>query len=45
MLARELVGWGATAAVLSDTNMARAQQLAASWDEHAPFCARDAGAA
>ncbi len=38
MLARELIGWGSTAEVLCDENLARATQLAGNWVEHAAEC-------
>lgn len=38
MLARELIGWGETAAVLNEANLAKAQRMVAAWDEHAPAC-------
>jgi zinc/manganese transport system ATP-binding protein len=41
LLARELVAWGKTGEVLTDKNLARAQELAAGWIEHAAACARE----
>ena len=44
LLARELVGWGATADVLTDANLRRARAMAEAWDEAAGLCAIDAPA-
>jgi len=41
LLAREVVGWGTTAEVLSDANLGRARAMAEAWDEAAPVCERD----
>jgi len=38
MLARELVGWGATHDVLCDENLAKAAHIASHWVEHAAEC-------
>jgi zinc/manganese transport system ATP-binding protein len=40
LLARELVAWGPTADVLTDSNLARAAKLAADWVEDADTCER-----
>ncbi|WP_375464995.1 metal ABC transporter ATP-binding protein [uncultured Methylobacterium sp.] len=40
LLAREPIAWGATAAVLTDGNLARAARLSQAWDEAATVCAR-----
>jgi zinc/manganese transport system ATP-binding protein len=42
MLARELIAWGPVNDVLHDENLARANQLAGSWVEHAAECERAA---
>jgi zinc/manganese transport system ATP-binding protein len=42
MLARELIGWGPTAQVLCDENLARASSLASNWVEHAAECEKAA---
>jgi zinc/manganese transport system ATP-binding protein len=42
LMARELVGWGATEGVLTAANQLKARSMAATWDDHAPFCERDA---
>ena len=39
LLARRAVGWGPTAEVLTDANIARARQFQEAWDEAAPWCA------
>ena len=50
LLSRELIGWGATAAVLTPAALARARQMPDAPDAHAPLCdglppaATDAGA-
>lgn len=41
LLARELVAWGPSAAVLTDGQMARARAMAEAWDEDAGICDRD----
>lgn len=41
MLAREVVGWGDTYDILSDLNLAKAQNLAGQWIENAPECYHD----
>ena len=38
LLARELVGWGPTADVLTETNLQRARAMAEAWDEMAETC-------
>ncbi|WP_018261249.1 metal ABC transporter ATP-binding protein [Methylobacterium sp. WSM2598] len=38
LLAREVVAWGATEAVLTAANLRRARQLCEAWDEAAPVC-------
>ncbi|MBX9932002.1 MAG: ABC transporter ATP-binding protein [Methylobacterium sp.] len=43
LLAREPVAWGPTAAVLTPSNLGRAQSLSEAWDEDAPVCAREDG--
>lgn len=45
LLARELVGWGATGEVLTDANLRRARAMAEAWDEAAGLCGIDAPAA
>ena len=42
LLARELVAWGATAQVLTATNLQRARALAEAWDDNADICHTDA---
>jgi zinc/manganese transport system ATP-binding protein len=42
LLARELVGWGATAEVLTPANLQRARSMAEAWDETAVICGVDA---
>ena len=42
LLARELVGWGATAEVLTEPNLQRARDMAEAWDEKAEMCEVDA---
>ena len=42
LLARELVGWGATAEVLTPANLQRARSMAEAWDETAETCGVDA---
>lgn len=42
LLARELVGWGPTAEVLTDANLQRARAMAEAWDETAQVCGTDA---
>ncbi|TAY15879.1 metal ABC transporter ATP-binding protein [Rhizobium leguminosarum] len=39
LLARELVGWGATADVMSSVNLLKARAMAERWDEDANACA------
>lgn len=38
LLARELVGWGPTAAVMSPANLLQARAMAERWDEDAAAC-------
>ncbi|MDB5886451.1 MAG: metal transporter ATP-binding protein, partial [Polaromonas sp.] len=38
LLARELVGWGATAEVLTEAHLRRARAMAEAWDENAELC-------
>jgi len=45
LLARELVGWGATGAVLTEPNLRRARTMAEAWDDGAGHCETDALAA
>ena len=40
LMARELVAWGPSPAVLNDQNLAHARDLAASWNDPAAICAR-----
>jgi zinc/manganese transport system ATP-binding protein len=41
LLARQAIGWGATAATLSPANMARARAMTEAFDDFAPFCEVD----
>lgn len=41
LLARALVGWGATAEVLTAANLQRARAMAEAWDQAAPVCDLD----
>lgn len=41
LLARQALGWGATAQVLTAENMRRMRSAVAAWDEHAPVCATE----
>ncbi|MEO8119137.1 MAG: ATP-binding cassette domain-containing protein, partial [Rhodoferax sp.] len=41
LLARELVGWGPTAEVLTEANLQRARAMAEAWDETAQVCEID----
>lgn len=45
LLARELVGWGATGEVLTGPNLLRARAMAEAWDEDAELCGINAQAA
>jgi zinc/manganese transport system ATP-binding protein len=45
LLARELVGWGATADVLTEPHLQRARAMAEAWDEAAGLCGIDSLAA
>ncbi len=38
LIARELIGWGPTGTVLTDTNLSKARMLSESWDEDAAIC-------
>jgi zinc/manganese transport system ATP-binding protein len=38
LLARQVIGWGPTQAVLSPVNMARARAMTEAFDDAAPFC-------
>ncbi len=42
LLARELVGWGATHAVLAEPHLRRARAMAEAWDDTAGICSVDA---
>lgn len=42
LLARELVGWGPTAEVLTEAKLQRARAMAEAWDETAQVCGTDA---
>jgi zinc/manganese transport system ATP-binding protein len=42
LLAREVVGWGPTAEVLTDANLQRARSMAEAWDDSAEMCTVDA---
>lgn len=44
LLAREVIAWGATAGVLSQANLQRAQAMAEDHDDHAPVCRQDLAA-
>ncbi|MEQ6290812.1 metal ABC transporter ATP-binding protein [Vogesella sp. GCM10023246] len=41
LMAREVVAWGATDTVLTDSNLKRATETAAHWQANAPVCAVD----
>lgn len=41
LLAREVIAWGATASVLTDANLRRAQDMAEDHNGHAPVCRQD----
>jgi len=43
LLARELVGWGPTAQVLTPENLLIARRMAEAWDDDAAICAQDGG--
>ena len=45
LLARQVVGWGATREVLTEPNLQRARAMAEAWDEAAELCEIDALAA
>ncbi|RYX95179.1 MAG: metal ABC transporter ATP-binding protein [Comamonadaceae bacterium] len=38
LLAREVVAWGATASVMTGSNLTTARQMAEAWEEGAPVC-------
>ncbi|MDE1159501.1 MAG: metal ABC transporter ATP-binding protein [Neorhizobium sp.] len=38
LIARELIGWGATGTVLTDANLSKARMLSERWDEDAAIC-------
>jgi zinc/manganese transport system ATP-binding protein len=38
LIARELIGWGPTGAVLTEANLSKARMLSESWDEDAAIC-------
>jgi zinc/manganese transport system ATP-binding protein len=42
LLARELIGWGATADVLTADNLRVMRRMSEQWDEDAPLCTRGA---
>lgn len=42
MIAREPIGWGGTAEVLTPENLQRARQMSEAWDESADICRRSA---
>ncbi len=42
LLSKECIAWGNTAEVMTAENIARANNMPAAWDEHAPICAQDA---
>jgi zinc/manganese transport system ATP-binding protein len=44
LLAREVVSWGATKAVLTEPNLHRAHTMTEAWDELADSCELDAQA-
>ena len=41
LIARELVGWGATGTVLTEAGIQRARAMAEAWDESAELCVID----
>ncbi|MGO9580812.1 MAG: ABC transporter, partial [Desulfobaccales bacterium] len=41
MIAREPIGWGDTAEVLTPENLQRARQMSEAWDESAEVCFRN----
>jgi zinc/manganese transport system ATP-binding protein len=41
LLARELIAWGPTADVMTDTHLRQARAMAEAWDENAALCAID----
>jgi len=45
LLAREVVAWGPTGEVLSESNLARARHMAEAFDDRAAACAQDGAAA
>ncbi len=42
LLAREAIGWGETAAVLTEANLERMQRMGEAWDQAAEICGRGA---
>ncbi len=38
LLARQLIAWGETVAVLSEANLARARRFTEAWNDNAPWC-------
>lgn len=44
LLARNVVAWGDTQAVLTDAHLRQAKAMAEAWDEDAPFCGDDRAA-
>ncbi len=42
LLAREVVAWGATRDALSPASILRARAMHEAWDDHAPWCEKDA---
>lgn len=42
LMARELVAWGSTSAVLTTENLQKARAMSEAWDEQAPYCIRSA---
>ncbi len=45
LIAREPIGWGPTATVMSDANLLKARAMAEAWDENAAVCEREGDAA
>ncbi len=45
LIAREPIGWGPTATVMSDANLLKARAMAEAWDENAAVCEREEDAA
>ncbi|MBF0561032.1 MAG: metal ABC transporter ATP-binding protein [Alphaproteobacteria bacterium] len=42
MLAREAIGWGDTASVLTPANLLQARAMSEAWDDQSPLCERSA---